>query len=287
MSANEGNERANAYKDDVGNFIFYFKYRSQKLCIDATSSTCLAKFVNDSPSCYSNCKMTLKVDGTEPHLCLIAIKNIAKNEEIRYDYGESIHRLSWRKDEKYMKPFNLDQLPCDNSEGNISETVCKQNETAESILKTVFKSKEGFKKNREEIKPAAPATLQKGKSQGLTKGSSQKQLLLNDKAEELQEPFMKIEDQSMLYRPQIYQNFYIPDINYSDKNKAVFLYPPMKEKERSNDDSSNKTNFCEICNQHYKDLDNHRMTSKHVNFVTNPGNYVIIDENYNKHKVYF
>ena len=38
----------------------------------------------------------LKVDGV-PHLALFASRKIFKNEEIRYDYGDSIENLPWRK----------------------------------------------------------------------------------------------------------------------------------------------------------------------------------------------
>lgn len=65
------------------------------LSIDATNSDCLARMVNDCPQSKANCKMEIiDVDGS-PRLCLFALRNICKHEELRYDYG--VADLSWRK----------------------------------------------------------------------------------------------------------------------------------------------------------------------------------------------
>ena len=58
MTAEEAAAKECNEKD--GSFQFFFKVNSENLCIDATNSKCLARYVNDSPSRYSNCKMVLK-----------------------------------------------------------------------------------------------------------------------------------------------------------------------------------------------------------------------------------
>ena len=64
--------------------------------IDATLESSLCGFVNDSPAQYSNCIMKKFVVEKIPYLCLVAIKNVAKFEELRYNYGDSSN-LIWRK----------------------------------------------------------------------------------------------------------------------------------------------------------------------------------------------
>ena len=78
--------------------------------IDATSSTCLARFVNDSPSKFCNCKMVLHVYNGEPNLCLVALKDILPEEELRYDYGEKNKKLFWRQQVRIITLLFLYQL---------------------------------------------------------------------------------------------------------------------------------------------------------------------------------
>ncbi|XP_057305327.1 uncharacterized protein LOC130642255 [Hydractinia symbiolongicarpus] len=73
LSATEANEKAMAYADDVGSYLFYFKIGNKEKRIDGPGSDCVARFVNDSPSQYANCKMMLKLSDNRPHLCLIAV----------------------------------------------------------------------------------------------------------------------------------------------------------------------------------------------------------------------
>ena len=54
--------------------------------IDATDTDCLCKFVNDSPA--GNCVMKKVYVRSKPFLCLFAIKDISKGEELRYNYEE-------------------------------------------------------------------------------------------------------------------------------------------------------------------------------------------------------
>lgn len=61
--------------------------------IDATNDDgSFGRLVNDSAD--PNCKMKkIFVNGT-PHLCLFAIKDIKRDDEITYDYGGD--NLTWR-----------------------------------------------------------------------------------------------------------------------------------------------------------------------------------------------
>jgi len=70
--------------------------------IDASSSNRLAKFVNDSPARYANCKVkAMHLDG-KPHLILFALKTISAGTELRYDYGTGNRTLEWRRVRKLV-----------------------------------------------------------------------------------------------------------------------------------------------------------------------------------------
>ena len=63
--------------------------------IDATNSSRLGKYVNDSNKANSNAKMRqIEVDGF-PRLCLFALKDIKAGTELRYDYEAT--GVWWRK----------------------------------------------------------------------------------------------------------------------------------------------------------------------------------------------
>ena len=66
------------------NNIYKFNYS-----IDASSTDCLAKYVNDSPKKYPN-SATKVVADEYPRLVLVALKNIQMFEEIHYDYQAPI-----------------------------------------------------------------------------------------------------------------------------------------------------------------------------------------------------
>lgn len=63
--------------------------------VDATQSNRAGKYINDAK--VGNCKPTLiDVDGT-PRIVFFATKLIHKNCELRYDYGDKLSELPWRK----------------------------------------------------------------------------------------------------------------------------------------------------------------------------------------------
>ena len=64
--------------------------------IDATYSTSIGRYVNDSPKKYANCTMKMVLLDEIPRLILKATKDIPPNMELRYDYGDR-RSLHWRK----------------------------------------------------------------------------------------------------------------------------------------------------------------------------------------------
>ena len=75
----------------VHTMLFYFS-------VDATHSACLVRFVNDCPVANANSKMVLAERNNQPYLVLFALKDVKKDEELRYDYGDTRSKLSWRSD---------------------------------------------------------------------------------------------------------------------------------------------------------------------------------------------
>ena len=73
-------------------------YSINPCSVDATKpDSRLGRLVNDSA--HPNAVMKkVEVDGS-PHLCLFALRDIAVDEEIRYDYG--VNDLPWRLEVQY------------------------------------------------------------------------------------------------------------------------------------------------------------------------------------------
>ncbi|XP_077978108.1 uncharacterized protein LOC144433636 [Glandiceps talaboti] len=97
LSGKEASEKENEYDETGdGSYIFFFKDKGKPVAIDATRIETIAKYVNDDhvkPN--STMKKVVDQSGTN-HLCLFAIRDIAVNEEILYNYGEGLD-LPWRK----------------------------------------------------------------------------------------------------------------------------------------------------------------------------------------------
>lgn len=63
--------------------------------MDATNTSRLGKFVNDTTKVYANAKVRqIEINGI-PRLCLFALNDLLKEIEIRYDYQAP--GLWWRK----------------------------------------------------------------------------------------------------------------------------------------------------------------------------------------------
>ncbi|XP_065672189.1 N-lysine methyltransferase KMT5A-like [Hydra vulgaris] len=96
ITRNETKEISKSYcAKNKGCFIFDVYWNNKNTSIDATHSTCMAKFINDSPEKYANCQPKTCVVNEIPHLLLYAKKYIAKDSELRYDYGDSSNQ-QWR-----------------------------------------------------------------------------------------------------------------------------------------------------------------------------------------------
>lgn len=88
-------DRKEAEKRDViydlrgkGSYMFYFNWSNKCYCIDATEPTRrIGRLVNHSRK-KPNAKMEIYIHRNKPYIILTAIKDIEKNEEILYDYGE-------------------------------------------------------------------------------------------------------------------------------------------------------------------------------------------------------
>lgn len=71
--------------------------------IDATSSSCLCRFINDSPPAYANCTMKKFEMGGMPEIFLVPTKDIPAGTELRYNYNDT--NLPWRK--KVSQSFTI------------------------------------------------------------------------------------------------------------------------------------------------------------------------------------
>uniref|UniRef100_A0A9J7XV86 SET domain-containing protein n=1 Tax=Cyprinus carpio carpio TaxID=630221 RepID=A0A9J7XV86_CYPCA len=79
-------EKGKLGKINNNNYAYFFKHGGRDCCIDASlDDGSLGRLVNDSQKPNGKIK---KIDlGGKPHLCLFAIKDINKDDEITYNYG--------------------------------------------------------------------------------------------------------------------------------------------------------------------------------------------------------
>ena len=100
-------KREKAYlnsEDDVGCFMFHFKYRDTNWCIDGTKETQwtgFGRYLNHSKkSSNIKSKLVSDVDGN-PHIVFFATRNIEPEEELLFDYGErdnvALNNFPWLK----------------------------------------------------------------------------------------------------------------------------------------------------------------------------------------------
>lgn len=85
----EAKKREQIYAEDhkLGCYMYYFKYKGQQYCIDATEENgTLGRLVNHSRN-GNLVTRTVCVDNT-PRLVLIAKNHIKIGEELTYDYGD-------------------------------------------------------------------------------------------------------------------------------------------------------------------------------------------------------
>ena len=95
-------QREMTYSDDVlkGCYMYYFKHRRVKYCIDATRETGrFGRLINHSRIRY-NLRPRV-IEGDTIHLCFFATRGLRAGEELLYDYGdrsrESLKNFPWLK----------------------------------------------------------------------------------------------------------------------------------------------------------------------------------------------
>ncbi|GCB78902.1 N-lysine methyltransferase KMT5A-A isoform X1 [Scyliorhinus torazame] len=85
----DAKSRETKYAQDpsAGCYMYYFQHLSKTYCVDATKETTrLGRLINHSKN--GNCQTKLHNVGGKPHLILVASRDIAKGEELLYDYGD-------------------------------------------------------------------------------------------------------------------------------------------------------------------------------------------------------
>nr|XP_047144450.1 N-lysine methyltransferase KMT5A-like [Hydra vulgaris] len=94
----EAERRHKIYQSNgEGCFIFDVDSCNFKLSVDATKSSNLGRYVNDSAGKFANCRPKSFLFNGHPRIILVATKFISANTELRYDYNDK-QNLSWRSD---------------------------------------------------------------------------------------------------------------------------------------------------------------------------------------------
>ncbi|KAK6483500.1 N-lysine methyltransferase KMT5A-B-like [Huso huso] len=98
----DAKKREGMYAQDptAGCYMYYFQYLTKTYCVDATNETGrLGRLINHSKN--GNCQTKLHDINGIPHLILVASRDIEKDEELLYDYGDrskaSLEAHPWLK----------------------------------------------------------------------------------------------------------------------------------------------------------------------------------------------
>ncbi|XP_072044661.1 uncharacterized protein [Amphiura filiformis] len=101
INIKEAKEREAEYGKDtsIGCYMYYFQFKTKQYCIDATmESGRLGRLLNHSSKSGNCCTKLVEVKG-QPHLIIIAARDISEGEELLYDYGdrdkESLQAHPW------------------------------------------------------------------------------------------------------------------------------------------------------------------------------------------------
>ncbi|KAH7731415.1 Protein set-1 [Aphelenchoides avenae] len=90
LSYEEAKEREKEYAKDaeIGSYMYFFKHRGQRYCVDATEeSPFKGRLINHS-ALRPNLKTQVVDFNTSFHLILVAKRDIDDGEELLYDYGD-------------------------------------------------------------------------------------------------------------------------------------------------------------------------------------------------------
>ncbi|KAJ8668748.1 hypothetical protein QAD02_000007 [Eretmocerus hayati] len=86
-----GKKRDILYKKDskIGCYLYFFKHRDRQYCLDATEETGkLGRLINHSRNGNLISRVIEVGKPIKPHLIFLARRDILKNEELLYDYGD-------------------------------------------------------------------------------------------------------------------------------------------------------------------------------------------------------
>ncbi|XP_066924389.1 titin homolog isoform X3 [Clytia hemisphaerica] len=110
ISDTERNLRIEQYdQEDLGSYIFDVQIENKKYILDATRSTRIGRYINDSPPRHINALPKVIHVDQKVYLCFFAAKDIPKNTEVRYSYSSK--NLTWRSKARYARPINLKESP--------------------------------------------------------------------------------------------------------------------------------------------------------------------------------
>lgn len=84
----EAREKSYAANPEFGCYMYYFLFRNKTYCVDATAeSGRLGRLLNHSKTA-GNCATKVMGIGDQPHLILVAARDVDEGEELLYDYGD-------------------------------------------------------------------------------------------------------------------------------------------------------------------------------------------------------
>lgn len=90
ISFKEAKEREDEYEKnpDLGSYMYFFDFKGQKWCIDATSESGRKGRLLNHSKISNNVTTKLFAIKNEPRLILVASKDIEAGTELTFDYGD-------------------------------------------------------------------------------------------------------------------------------------------------------------------------------------------------------
>ena len=114
ISGKEAEKRNDTYEKDPSllSYLLYFNWNGEEWCVDATKETkYLGRLVNHAPGDYANLKPKMVVVNGVPHVIFLALKDIAKGDEIFFDYGERNQKTlavcPWLKKSSFKRVLSI------------------------------------------------------------------------------------------------------------------------------------------------------------------------------------
>ncbi|XP_078513618.1 uncharacterized protein LOC144772856 isoform X2 [Lissotriton helveticus] len=105
IDSQDGEKRFLQYSATKAAYLYFYSFKGKKYCIDGNCGRA-GRFMNDD-HINPNAKMKLIADKHgKPHICAFARKDIKKDEEIVYDYGD--RDCPWRHNTKVKESLSED-----------------------------------------------------------------------------------------------------------------------------------------------------------------------------------